>query len=231
MNMKRFFSAAVMVPVMLLCSCGANSSSHKRKALAAVKNTYGVTLKEAEDHEGSGVFGRSSGYCDFYATCSKYPGMKIRIVSEDGKNFGSDLLVAKYREQTEWYITDICSEIYGGDPIRVIFDEPMNRRLTDKDMNCDEFLQSGMLDKIIICTDDTKDPMGDYGQLVSIMRSKNINCFPVVYHFADGCYVGEDVKIHTIDVSKRYGMVQSDGIDMILDSGYSGTYKYTQGFG
>ena len=231
MDRKKLFAAAVIVPLMLFCSCGANSSSHKRKALSALKKTYGEPFTEVEEHEGSGVFGRSSGYCDFYAACSKYPGMKIRVVSYDGVHFGSDFLVAKYREQTEWYITDICTEIYGGDPIRVIFDEAPDRELSEKDMECEEFLRSGMLGQILICTDDTKDPEGDYGRLVNMMKAKSINCAPVVYHLADSCYMGNDVNIHNVDVSKRYGTVRSDGIEMIMDEGYKGTYRYTNGFG
>lgn len=219
------------VPLMLLCGCGANSSFRRSRALSYMKKTYGIKFEYDENKEGSGVFGTNNAYCDFYATCEEYPGERVRIVSYDGMHFGTDFPMVLYKDKTEESMISAAEGIYGGDEIRVLFDEENNRISENGKMTEDEFLKSGDIGRLGICTDDNKDPEGDYEKLIAALQEKGVNCKPIVYHFTDDSYVGDGVNIHTSDVDKRYGAVMLEGIKGILDDGFDGAYRFKKGFG
>lgn len=89
------------------------------------------------------MFGTNSGYCDFYATCDEYPDDKVRVISYDGVNFGSDFIRVKYRSEVEDMLNDMV--IYSGDRLKVLLNEGPQGGYEEKDMTFEEYLGSGLL--------------------------------------------------------------------------------------
>lgn len=77
----------------------------------------------------------------------------------------------------------------------------------------------------------TTTPEGDYGRLIEALKAKGVSCLPIVYHISDGCYLDNDVNIHSLNTDKKFGVVRSEELKKITDSDYNGKWGFSKSFG
>ncbi len=233
---KRYLIAGAVFTLglsFLLTGCGMHNSSLTRNAgIRAIKRRYGIKLTYAGDADKSGsgnVFGSYSDALDIYAECKELPGKLIHIYSPDGFYFGSDYIPVKYEDDTKELVRSIAAEIYDDSNIRVNGMTYIVNSL-GRDTTMEEYLASGELEYVNICTTDNDDPEGDFAKLIDALIENGVNCKPQVYHFKEYVYGSDDYNIQTTDMEYRLGKCLLSGIYPTLDDKFDKGYRFVYQF-
>ena len=227
----------LLLPVTILAGCARlsgdymNSSKNRKAAIKKLNEQFDTEFTYVEDWAfpvGSGdVFGKHSGVAaHIYVKCEELPDVKIAVSYSDDGTVASNYIQKLYEEETVDRLTEIVNEVYASPTVRICLKEESVTRDFDSETTLEDFLASGCLQDIKICTTDNEGLDTKFRQLNDLLIAGRISCTPFVYSYDEDVYSHGEDHLFDLDNVHVNGVSRLEKYSPTLDEDYEYGYEF-----